>query len=147
MSLATSSVGLVGVKLAPVLQTTDTLASNTTDKHFTIKVHVHASCKTFNVVYLIECRRCGLQYVGETGQPLHTRMNGHRFDITHGRIKESPVATHFNTTGYTVADLTVLIINRLQRNDTTLRGTRESRYIKTLDSLWPRGMNLHMNGL
>ena len=32
-------------------------------------------CTTRNLVYLIRCRRCGLQYVGEMGNPLHTRMN------------------------------------------------------------------------
>ena len=39
------------------------------------------TCKTKNLVYLIQCSNCGLQYVGETKNPLHIRMNGHRSDI------------------------------------------------------------------
>ena len=41
------------------------------------------SRKTRNLVYLIQCGKCGLQYmyVGETENPLHIRMNGHRSDI------------------------------------------------------------------
>ena len=48
------------------------------------KVKTQTSYKSSNVIYLITCRRCGQQYVGETGQPFHLsmlRVNGHRFDI------------------------------------------------------------------
>ena len=68
-------------------------------------------------------------------------MNSHRFDVTHGRIDESPVAAHFNSTSHMEADITVMIIDRLERNDTTLRKIRESRWNKTLGSVWPLGMN------
>ena len=82
-------------KTCPILVATDTFASSMTGEHFKLKLR--ASCKTTNVIYLIQCRRCGLQYVGETGQPLHSRMNSHRFDIAHGHIDESPVAAHFTS--------------------------------------------------
>ena len=38
----------------------------------------------------------GQRYVGETGQPLHRGINSHRYDITHQRTDESPVAKDFN---------------------------------------------------
>ena len=97
----------------PILKTTNLFVSKTTGEWFTIRIH--AWCKTSNIIYLIECRRCGLQYVGESGQPLHKRMNGHRFDITHGRIEESPVAAHFRSAGHSEADLLVCAIDRLDR--------------------------------
>ena len=56
------------------------------------------------------CRRCGLQYVGETSQPLHMRVNGHRYDITHQRTEESPVAEHFNSGAHEESDMTVMVI-------------------------------------
>ena len=65
--------------------------NKTTGQYFSIRIH--ASCKSSIIVNLIECRRCGLEYVGESGQPLHKKMNGHSSDITHGKIEESPVAT------------------------------------------------------
>ena len=71
-------------KTCPILVTTDTFTSSVTGERFNLKLR--ASCKTSNIIYLIQCRRCGLQYVGETGQPLHYRMNGHRFDISHGQL-------------------------------------------------------------
>ena len=89
----------------PLLKTTNILTSKVTGERFTIKIH--ASCKTNNIVYLIECKKCGLQYVGESGQPLHKRMNNHRYDVTNGRIEESPVTAHFRSDGHSESDLSV----------------------------------------
>ena len=58
-------------------------------------VHYTFTCKTRNLVYLIQCKKCGLQYIGETENPLHIRNNGHRSDIN-TRKTEKPVAAHFN---------------------------------------------------
>ena len=54
------------------------------------------NCKTSNVVYLIECSLCHVQYVGETRNALHIRMNGHRGYIHHRRL-DKPVSAHFNS--------------------------------------------------
>ena len=56
-------------KTCPILMVTDEFSSHTTEKVF--KVKFRASCKSSNVIYLITCRRCGPQYLGETGKPLH----------------------------------------------------------------------------
>ena len=49
---------------------------------------------------LSECKCCHLQYVGETKNPLHIRLNGHRNDIKHHNI-EKPVAAHFCSPNHT----------------------------------------------
>ena len=36
------------------------------------------NCKTENLVYLMKCKLCGFQYIGETKNRLHIRFNGHR---------------------------------------------------------------------
>ena len=61
----------------------------------TVKLRCNTSCKTTNVVYLITCTKCGKQYVGETGDHVNQRMNGHRDDWKHKRFERSPVAEHF----------------------------------------------------
>ena len=38
------------------------------------------NCKSANVIYILECSVCGLQYVGESKQPFHKRLNGHSSD-------------------------------------------------------------------
>ena len=36
------------------------------------------NCKSRNVVYLLTCKQCLVQYVGETKQPFNIRNNAHR---------------------------------------------------------------------
>ena len=51
----------------------------------TFRAWATANCKTSNIIYLIECQKCGKQYVGKTENPLHLRLNGHRSDY-HRRL-------------------------------------------------------------
>ena len=105
-------------KTCPTLVTSDKFSSHTTGKSF--KVKIRASCKSSNAIYLIMCRRCGQQYVGETGQPLHLRVNGHQFDIAHKRTDESPVSSHFNCGPHTLADMCIMVIERARSQDPCL---------------------------
>ena len=52
-----------------------------------LKVHTAATCTTKNLVYLIECRICSKQYIGETE---NTCLNGHRSDVKIKKM-EKPV--------------------------------------------------------
>ena len=72
------------------------------------KVKGNACWKSSNIIYLIECKICGHQYIGETGQPLHCRFNDPRFDIAHLRTDESPMAVHFNNMAQSVEDMAVM---------------------------------------
>ena len=141
---ATVAAELRGVT-CPILRTTDMFTSHMTGERYRMKGS--ASCKSSNVIYLIQCRRCGHQYVGETGQPLHSRINGHRSDIAHRRTDESPVAAHFNSTAHSVEDMTVMVIDQLYHQDSTLRKLRESRWIRDLRTSFPQGMNLRVDSL
>ena len=77
-----------------------------------VQARVTANCKTKNIVYLIECRKCKKQYVGEMKNPLHLRMNGHRSNY-YRKLPDKPVAEHFNTIGHTFEDLTVMVIEQI----------------------------------
>ena len=83
--------------------------------------------------------------MGETGQELHCRINGHRFDIAHRNTEESPVAEHFCSGGHSYADMVVAVIDRVR--DPILRKIRESRWIRTLRTSTPEGMNLRVDSL
>ena len=127
-------------KTCPILKITSVFVSKAAGKQFTIKIH--AWCKINNIIYLIESRRCGLQFVGESGEPVHKTINGHRFDITNGRTEELPVTAHFRSASHSKVDLLVCVIDRLWTEDINRRKNQESRWIRTLGTLWPRGMNL-----
>ena len=107
----------------------------------THKIRFEFKCTTRNLVYLIQCRRCGLQYVGETGNPLHTRMNSHRSDIRTTKI-EKPVAAHFTQPDHSLEDLQVMGIEKIYCEDATLRKLHESYWISTLGTMAPTGMNI-----
>ena len=132
-------------KTCPILVTSDKFPSHTTGKSY--KVKTQASCKSSNVVYLILCWRCGQQYVGEMGQLLHLRVNGHKFDIAHRRTNEFPVSKHFNIRPHTLADMSVMVIERARSQDPCLSRIRESRWIRTLGTSFPLGMNLREDSL
>ena len=144
-TLTSNPCGAPRCKTCPILRVTDEFSSHTTGQFF--KVKFRTSCKSSNIVYLITCRRCGLQYVGETSQPLHARINGHRFDITHRRTDVSPVADHFNSGAHSESDMTVMVIELSSSRDPCLRKVKEGRWIRTLETSSPSGMNLRVDSL
>ena len=73
-------------------------------------------------------------------------MNGHQTDVTHN-TPDKPVADHFNGTGHSADDISVMVIERLWRNDTVLRKTKESKWIRTLSTAYPNGMKLRTDSL
>ena len=93
------------------------------------------------IVYLIECRKCNKQYVGEIENPLHLRLNGHRL-YYYQRLPDKPVGMHFNTPGDTFDDLTVMIIEQMHVASATHRKNWESFWIHTLQLLTPHGLNI-----
>ena len=62
-----------------------------------------ATCKSNNLIYLITCKKCLAQYVGETQRPLHMRMYEHLYSIR--SKKDTPVGIHFNRTGHSTSDV------------------------------------------
>ena len=94
-----------------------------------------------HIIYLIQCKLCNLQYVGETQNPLHICLNGHRSDIKN-KNNEKPVAVHFNSPGHKLSDLTILVLEQMRSNSPDLRKLRESYWIHHLHSIHPSGMNL-----
>ncbi len=80
-----------------------------------------------NLVYLLSCTRCGLQYVGETYRTLADRLCEHLCDIrheanpdtAHPSVKQkgpTTVARHFGRTPHTHEDLSVQIIELIFKN-------------------------------
>ena len=107
----------------------------------TFRVRATATCKTNNVIYLIECQLCHKQYVGDTQNPLHIRLNGHRNDIKHKRL-ENQVAAHFCSSNHSLSHLTIMVVEQMHSKNDVLRKRRESFWIHQLQSLHPAGLNL-----
>ena len=102
-------------------------------------------CGSRNVIYLITCAKCGIQYVGKTSQTLRCRVNNH-----HNRLKQLCdlyLYNHFNSDGHTIADLQIMPIEEVSlttRDNVTLASkllNREEYWIKEIGCLYPYGLN------
>ena len=68
------------------------------------------SCKSAFLIYLITCE-CGIQYVGQTIQYLHVRLNGHRSSVKKGM--DTFIYQHFNERGHDFCKASIQIIDIL----------------------------------
>ena len=54
----------------------DSFKSKVTGKEY--KINYLFNCDSSNVVYLLECNVCGVQYVGSTNTPFRLRFNNYK---------------------------------------------------------------------
>ncbi|XP_071150518.1 uncharacterized protein [Mytilus edulis] len=89
-----------------------------------------------------KCSVCGLQYVGESKQPFHKRLNGHRSDISKKPLL--PVSEHFRQSDHKLDDfnrMKILVIEQNIQWSDAQRQVRESFWIKELNVHHPNGIN------
>ena len=104
------------------------------------------SCKSKNVIYLVTCKKCKVQYVGSTSNEFKIRFRNHKSSmITKKRTCE--VAIHFNKEPHALADFEFLVIEQLCNlsfNNNSLDDrllTREAFWCAQLCTLKPHGLN------
>lgn len=113
-------------------------ASRANGKRFPVRGKI--SCKTANLVYLITCRKCSLQYVGETARPLADRTNDHKSAI---RLrKNTPIGLHFGLPGHRMTDFMIMGIESFSPASTAdQRKTKEIAWQNLLQTSYPGGLN------
>ena len=79
-------------RYCPILNKSGKIISHYNKKSFTSMTSVN--CQSSNLIYVITCSTCGIQYVGQTKNRILTRFQGHFNDITHDR--DTTVARHLN---------------------------------------------------
>ena len=63
-------------------------------------------------------------------------------DIQHRRT-DRPVAKHFCQSDHSIHDLTIMVVEKIYKNDANYRRRKESHWIKILRSLTPHGLNIN----
>lgn len=122
----------------PFISTLSTYTSTITKKMYAIKQTM--CCDAKNVIYLISCKKCGIQYVGETGRVLRKRVADHKSAIrTHN--PHSPIAIHFNSLNHNMQDLTIIPLEYLKTDAKNVRLGREVFYQLLLHTVFPEGLN------
>ena len=136
-------------KACPKLSPSKTLISNITHKQYNIINHTGGNlhCHMQNIIYLLSCEGCNMQYVGETTVPLHKRINIHRTSksgctniITHK--KEFCPKSEFRI--QIIEAFTGSGYNEFNEVDDSMRAhrlKREEHWIKILRTIYPYGLN------
>ena len=134
-------------RYCPLLNTTGKFICKTNGKTYINKTKIN--CHSSNIIYLITCRSCGIQYVGQTKNKLLTRFQSHHFDISHNN--DTIVARHFSKcpkhnpakfSGMEISILNFIHAPPNSRASQDLRDIEEKRWIHRLASVVPRGLNL-----
>ena len=103
------------------------------------------TCDTKNLIYMIQCNRCNLQYVGETKRRLKDRFNEHRRTIDNPNTKSKPttVAQHFlSSPNHTANDMQLIPIEKVFSNRDSIRKAREAFLILKGRTIDPEGLNI-----
>ena len=112
----------------------DSFKSHTTGAHHKIRGHI--TCTTSNIIYLISCRICGIQYIGETKNSLKKRFYGHRSTVKTQKL-DTPVGQHFNLPNHSISDIILQGIEALANRRESVRLSREKMWIKRVHTIHP----------
>ena len=135
----------------PALKPESTFRSSVTGKSYKVIGTEELSCDSAGVVYLITCKRCGLQYVGETSQALKRRMNNHRASIR--SLQPQFLYKHFNSNGHSADDVEIQPIEKIVSGSDdnasihARRLEREDFWMRELKTIYPYGLNDNIRGL
>ena len=92
------------------------------------------------MIYAINCLKCDLLYIGETGLTMRKRKNKHISDINCKRTENNEVAQHFCSSPHSVQDdFSIRAILRV--HDQHERRIIEAKLIRSLGTLIPLGLN------
>ena len=130
-------------EICPELVLGNQFTSTNTGKSYTINFHLN--CNSFNVIYLLTCKVCNMQYVGSTTTKFRLRYNQYKSQINlygEGRrdMKQKKFVEHFYSENHhgTYKDISVQLIDHCDPND---QERREDFWIYHFDTMFPKGLN------
>ena len=131
-------------RYCPLLDKSGKILCYSNQREYSTKTNI--SCQSNNLIYSITCKKCGKQYVGQTGRRLMDRFQGHFGHIARNE-NSSLVSGHFNNTGHDgIQDVTIHVLDFIflkAESDSakTLRLKIESNWINRLHTAFPTGLN------
>ncbi|XP_035274315.1 nuclear GTPase SLIP-GC-like [Anguilla anguilla] len=114
---------------------TDKFQSTATGKQYNITQRL--TCKTPNVIYIIQCKKCPVQYVGKTATTIQRRFTDQRSSIRYRQHR--PISDHFNNHDHSLEDLILFPIEQV--NGSEALNEREFYWIRELETM-AHGLNL-----
>ena len=97
------------------------------------------TCQSKNLVYVISCSKCGVQYVGETEKSLQKRFSQHLGYVRNDHLNKA-TGQHFNLPGHSIDNMQVSVIETIQNKSEFYRKNREKYFIEKLNTKY-KGLN------
>ena len=106
------------------------------------RMYIH--CRSKNVIYLVTCKTCKIQYVGSTSNEFKVRFRNHKSAMLTNKAT-CELAVHFKRKEHHMSDFEFIVIEKIV-NDTTddmdkVLLTREAFWCAQLCTLQPYGLN------
>ena len=123
----------------------DRFESSDTKKAYSINYELN--CNSSNVVYLLSCKVCGIQYVGSTSTKFRLRFNNHKSRIrahtrlsANEKLRDDLIYRHFNGPGHNgLDDISVQLIDQVACGKDLV--DKEGQWAYRLKCLKPLGLN------
>ena len=129
----------------PHIITTDKFIGNITRQTHPCKYNI--CCKSNNLIYMISCKTCQKQYVGQTKNSLAKRFYSHFFNVRHQK-KTDAIGLHFSSPDHKgINDISIHVLEFIRlppHSDRALilRLQLEKNWIHLLRCPAPRGLNI-----
>lgn len=133
-----------------VMDITNQIISYSNQSKFNVKQYIN--CNTHNIIYLVSCDQCKLQYVGHTTQSLKSRIRKHISDIPHSHTRNiSALSQHFASVHNN--SFSHMKVQGIERVYLPPRGgdfkqkllNRETLWMFQLGSVYPGGLNKRLD--
>ena len=108
--------GFVRCRTCPNLEECNFFYSKITNQKFhpVLNSCISLNCMTENVVYLISCKLCDLQYIGETKNSIQRRFTGHRSSINSGKTNQL-IHHHFHKDNHDLVNCIIIPIEKIEK--------------------------------
>ena len=131
-------------RVCPFIKTTGEFSNSDGSKTYEIRSKETLTCASENVVYLINCKTCNMQYVGSASTAFRKRFNNykccHKKHVAGDMVTQTSFHQHFCQPGhYGQEDWEFILIDKAV--DLVSVRKKESFWQHKLDTFMPKGLN------
>ena len=117
--------------ICPFVTTGQTVKS--TQTKYSVAINLSVDCQTMNIIFMLGCRRCKAQYIGESQRTLQDRFSEHLGYVRNPHTMKA-TGEHFNSKGHKQSGMMITIIEKVHKNSNIFRKQREKMFISKLNT-------------
>ena len=89
---------------------------------------------SYNVIYMLDCEKCGQKYISSTIRQLKHRVADHRGYISN-QVTSRATGAHWNLPGHSLAHMKVTILEQSKSRDEDYLRERDKYFIRKFDTM------------